>query len=53
MTVGGETNRVTSTNVRLSPRLMRWVLVLVMLVGVGVALAYGLLALLLAVVTLD
>jgi hypothetical protein len=39
--------------VRLSPRLVRWVLVLVLLVGVGVALAYGLLALLLAVVTLD
>lgn len=53
MTVEGETDRVMSMDVRLSPRLVRWVLVLVMLVGVGVALAYGLLALLLAVVTLD
>jgi hypothetical protein len=40
-------------DVRLSPRLVRWVLVLVLLVGVGVALATGLLELLLAVVTLD
>jgi hypothetical protein len=39
--------------VRLSPRLVRWVLVLVLLVGVGVALATGLLELLLTVVTLD
>jgi hypothetical protein len=39
--------------VRLSPRLVRWVLVLVLLVGVGVALATGLLELLLKVVTLD
>jgi hypothetical protein len=39
--------------VRLSPRLVRWVLVLVLLVGAGVALATGLLELLLAVVTLD
>ena len=40
-------------DVRLSPRLVRWVLVLVLLVGVGVALVTGLLELLLAVVTLD
>ena len=39
--------------VRLPPRLVRWVLVLVLLVGVGVALATGLLELVLAVVTLD
>jgi hypothetical protein len=39
--------------VRLSPRLVRWVLALVLLVGVGVALAQGLLALVLTVVTLD
>ena len=40
-------------DVRLSPRLVRRVLVLVLLAGMGVVLAYGLLALLLAVVTLD
>jgi hypothetical protein len=39
--------------VRLSPRLARWGLVLVLLVGVAVALATGLLELLLTVVTLD
>ena len=39
--------------VRLPPRLVRWVLVLVVLVGAGVALATGLLELLLTVVTLD
>ena len=39
-------------DVRLSPRLRR-VLVFVMLAGVGVALAYGLFALMLTVVTLD
>ena len=39
--------------VRLSPRLVRWVLVLVLLVGAGVVLATGLLELLLTVVTLD
>ena len=40
-------------DVRLSPRLVRWVLVLVLLVGVAVALATGLLELVLTVVTLD
>jgi hypothetical protein len=40
-------------DVRRSPRLVRRVLVPVLLAGVGVALAYVLLALLLTVVTLD
>jgi hypothetical protein len=39
--------------VRLPPRLVRRVLVLVMLAGVGLALAYGLFALVITVVTLD
>jgi hypothetical protein len=39
--------------VRLSPRLVRWVLMLVLLVGVAVALTQGLLELVLTVVTLD
>jgi hypothetical protein len=40
-------------DVRRSPRLVRRVLVLVVLAGVGAALAYVLLALVLTVVTLD
>jgi hypothetical protein len=50
---GGKTDRVASMGVRLSPRLVRWVLMLVLLVGVAVALTQGLLELVLTVVTLD